>query len=91
MIAKKINLEDFISMLTSVWERGVDYIDLKILENNVINLSIEDDYFSEEVKSKENFMQDLIGDNSVNFTKLNNDSNELNNDSDDSLDINNLI
>ena len=91
MIAKKINLEDFISMLTSVWERGVDYIDLKILENNVINLSIEDDYFSEEVKSKENFMQDLIGDNSVNFTKLNNDSNESNNDSDDSLDINNLI
>lgn len=91
MIAKKINLEDFISMLTSVWERGVDYIDLKILENNVINLSIEDDYFSEEVKSKENFMQDLIGDNSVNFTKLNNDSDESNNDSDDSLDINNLI
>lgn len=91
MIAKKINLEDFISMLTSVWERGVDYIDLKILENNVINLSIEDDYFSEEVKSKENFMQDLIGDNSVNFTKLNNDSDESNKDSDDSLDINNLI
>jgi hypothetical protein len=89
MTAKKINLEDFISMLTSVWERGVDYIDLKILENNVINLSIEDDYFSEEVKSKENFMQDLIGDNSVNFTKLNNDSDESNND--DSLDINNLI
>lgn len=47
--AEKVDLQEFIDSLCSLWERGVDYIDIIINEDEKkITIDVKKEYMSEE-------------------------------------------
>jgi len=48
---KKIDLEAFLTILTDLWDKGLDYIDIEIGEDDKkISVLFEQDYLSDEAK-----------------------------------------
>ncbi len=55
MIIKKVPLEEFLSILEMLYERGVDYIDLtfeKMENKDKIGIHYSDEYISKEFKEQ---------------------------------------
>lgn len=48
----KVDLEGLLSILTDLWEKGVDYIDIELSEDNDKRISVffQEDYLSEDAK-----------------------------------------
>ena len=48
----KVDLEGLLAILTDLWEKGVDYIDIELSEDNDKRISVffQEDYLSEDAK-----------------------------------------
>lgn len=52
LVVKKVDLESFIEILTELWEKGIDFVDIHVGEDDKkISLSFVEEYLSEEAKN----------------------------------------
>lgn len=52
LVVKKVDLESFIEILTELWEKGIDFVDIHVGEDDKkISLSFIEEYLSEEAKN----------------------------------------
>jgi hypothetical protein len=57
---QKIELEPFIEILMDLWEKGVDFIDMRVGDDdNKIALSFKKEYMSEEARDEYDFSKDI--------------------------------
>lgn len=51
LIVRKIDLEGLLNVLTDLWDKGLDYIDLQVGEDEKrISILFEEDYLCDEAK-----------------------------------------
>lgn len=52
-VLKKVDISELMDIMTELWERGVDYVDIIIKpEDNTISLMFTEDYLSDEAKQE---------------------------------------
>jgi len=50
-VLKKVDINELMDIMSELWERGVDYVDIIIKpEDNTISLMFTEDYLSDEAK-----------------------------------------
>lgn len=53
LTVKKIDLQSFIEILTDLWDKGIDYIDIAVGEDEKrISILFEEGYLSDEAKEQ---------------------------------------